>query len=548
MVSRKAWRTHLGVRLLVGCTWLSSAAVQAQLNELGSLLNAFGQMGNKPGVASAAAPASDVRRDVPPVKQWQDQEQVSPEAYQQAAQFAAQEADEALRPHQIRLHIEGERNAVLNLQRLGLAAMARGHIALAERAFDNALSRIERFHVGDQAAQQAKSLWTAESIKDFKGEPYERAMAFYYRGLLYMGRGDFQNARAMFKRADLEDADAIDQQYAADFALMPYLAAWASLCDGDTALSADQLKQAARYDTRFMQLKLTRGSMVLFEEGRAPFKYADGEYGEKLKFSSAVHSEASVSQKICWSSGPCTPTSPFKLGDVSFQATTRGGRVFDAILEGKANFADNAQTVSKVSGALSQAGLDVAANSGNRGALNVGLFGALISIGSKVVSNATKAQADIREWGQIPDSIWLSTPISSRSEVPVAITSLSGQTYKLAALGGSAQCKLYWGTTHDPNLFGEGIAGPMLESARPRDMVFRAELADAGLVASGQQADARRYAPLFTASAAGSVDRAFATRTTSTSPVSSAAPAPAPVLQKPSARKPDVVEDLPPIF
>jgi len=86
------------------------------------------------------------------------------------------------------LYMEGEWNAVLNLDLLGLAAIEAGRPRLAERAFDMAAARILRIYADDPNARQARSLWSAESVKDWKGEPYERAMTFYYRGLLYPTR------------------------------------------------------------------------------------------------------------------------------------------------------------------------------------------------------------------------------------------------------------------------------------------------------------------------------------------------------------------------
>ena len=91
---------------------------------------------------------------------------------------------------------QGERNRVLNLLRAGLASMELGHNDLAARSFDEALVTIETIYAGDEKAEQARSTFTAEDRKIFRGEPYERAMAFYYRGILYLMEGDYENARA----------------------------------------------------------------------------------------------------------------------------------------------------------------------------------------------------------------------------------------------------------------------------------------------------------------------------------------------------------------
>ena len=42
----------------------------------------------------------------------------------------------------------------------------------------------------DKDAKKARSLFHEESKKGFIGEPYERVMAYYYRGLLYWRDGE----------------------------------------------------------------------------------------------------------------------------------------------------------------------------------------------------------------------------------------------------------------------------------------------------------------------------------------------------------------------
>ena len=47
---------------------------------------------------------------------------------------------------------------------------------LAKLSFDDAIARIESIHSNDANAKEAQSKFSEESIKDFKGDPYERAM------------------------------------------------------------------------------------------------------------------------------------------------------------------------------------------------------------------------------------------------------------------------------------------------------------------------------------------------------------------------------------
>ena len=80
-------------------------------------------------------------------------------------------------------------------------------------------------------------------MKHFKGEPYERAMSYYYRGLLYMLEEDYENARACFKAGIIQDAFAEENQNRCDFALLLFLEAFCSLKLGDQELAKAALEE-----------------------------------------------------------------------------------------------------------------------------------------------------------------------------------------------------------------------------------------------------------------------------------------------------------------
>ena len=179
-----------------------------------------------PATAKAALKAREAQ-----VRQWKAQYGEGP--YPDEIAGFVQGRQEVLRPYFQALYTGGERNAVLNLSRLGLAAMEVGSYGDAERAFDAALLRIEAVYAKNKSAEAARSVFHKESNKDFKGEPYERAMAYYYRGLLYLRKGDYNNARASFKGAEYQDTVSEDEEFQSDFALMDYLMGWATQCAGD---------------------------------------------------------------------------------------------------------------------------------------------------------------------------------------------------------------------------------------------------------------------------------------------------------------------------
>src|ERR1051325_6470013 len=114
------------------------------------------------------------------------------------ARLNDQNPPEQLRPLYRTLFIEGEHNYVLNAMKLAGVAIRAGYYDDAKRVLDEAIARIQGISTGKQAAA-ARSTFKQESVKPFKGEPYEQVMAYFYRGLLYYRDGDYDNARACFR-------------------------------------------------------------------------------------------------------------------------------------------------------------------------------------------------------------------------------------------------------------------------------------------------------------------------------------------------------------
>lgn len=423
-----------------------------------------------------------------PAKKWGTPKPVPPQLKAAASAFAAGIEPPALQPLYERLFIEGERNATLNLQRIGLAALALGKLDIAEKALDGAAFRIDLIYADNPEAQKAKSLWTAEKVKDYKGEPYERAMAFFYRGLAYAARGDFQNARAMFKQADYQDTVAEAEAFQGDFGLMPYMAGWASYCDGNSNMAKDFLQMAAKGDKNYAELSVEQPVLVLYETGRAPFKYGAGRSGEALKWQPHPMPAQKVVAACAGESNTCF-VEKFVVGaDIGFQATTRGGRAFDAILGGKADFKEGAQNISKVGMTVGAVGADAAMMTGNRDMAGIAAIGMLAGLVAQGVADSTQTQADIREWEQLPGIIWIGTgaqlqPAAAASAVPAATVSVTTAgmpgdakvALPMSRIVDTPKCQLYWGRTLDPLALMKD-AGPIEPGEHARDPVFRREM------------------------------------------------------------------------
>lgn len=439
-----------------------------------SLVQAPMQQAQQTAAAQAAAQASQK-----PVKRWAPAAPVPPDMLAAAGLFAGKTPNAELRPLLQRLYIEGERNATLNFQRIGMAALSLGDIELAEKAFDAAVTRIDLIYADNPEAQKAKSLWTAEKIKDYKGEPYERAMAHFYRGLVYAAKGDFQNARALFKQADYQDTVAEAEQYAGDFGLMPYMAGWASYCDGNSGMAKDFLQQAIKGDSNYSTVQVDQPVLVLFESGRSPFKYGSGKSSEILKWQSHEMPVQTAKTACTSTSGTGCAVNTFVMGaDLGYQATTRGGRPIDGILNGKASFKEGAQGVAVVASAVGDIGMLAAMTTGNRDAAGIGMLGLFAGLVAQGVANATQAQADIREWEQLPATVWLGTGAQKTTAGSLNVALDTGGTVSQVTatrLVNTSACQLYWGRSLAPlSLFGE--AGPLEPGAHPRDPVFRQEI------------------------------------------------------------------------
>jgi tetratricopeptide (TPR) repeat protein len=467
--ARAAWGTCLA-------TLLVAAPAQAQWEGWLNQMNAASSAAKSQQLQAQAEMAHN------PAKRWGPITPVPPELAQQAKAFSDTINPPQLRALYWRLYVEGERNATLNYQRIGLAALTQGQFDMAGKAFDAALLRIETIYADNADAEKARSLWTAETAKDFKGEPYERAMAFFYRGLVYAAKGDFQNARAMFKQADYQDTVAAAETYAGDFALMPYMAGWASYCDGDRGLARDYLQQAVKADKRYAGVAVERPVLVLFETGRAPFKYNAGQYGEAMMYAARSQQEYTIEEVCDDEDTNICLASDFMVGaDIAFQATTRGGRQVDVILDGKASFKTGAAEVSSAAGTVGLVSAGLAIQTGNKKVAAVAALAALASVMASSASENTRPAADVREWEQLAKTMWLGTGAKPAS-AKVAMAKLSNNTeHLLLRVVNTPACQLYWGRAVEPVQLSMKDGGPVEPGQHARDGGFRAELRAGGI-------------------------------------------------------------------
>ena len=288
------------------------------------------------------------------------------------------------------------RDKLLWQYRLALAEMRRGQFDAAKPVLDDALLTLGGLYGKDSEARKSRRLFQQESKKTFIGEPYERAMAYFYRGILYWRDGERDNARACFRSAEFEDSDAEKGEYTCDYTLFDYLDGFATAKlggDGSDAFQrAEKNARGARpppYDTKV-------NTLVFLDFGPGPLKYGAGQYGEQLRFRTQVSPVQSAQLRLDAQIVNIKPAD-----DLNFQATTRGGRAMDYVLANKAVFKSGASAVGDVAlvtGAILASDRDT--NEAGAALLAVGLL-------SKLASAATTPQADVRCWEGLPQFLAL---------------------------------------------------------------------------------------------------------------------------------------------
>src|SRR6476646_1714671 len=100
---------------------------------------------------------------------------------------------------------------VLNNARLGAASLPDYHLDEAEAAFLRAYEVINSVGVNN-GGRSLGAVLVDEKMKVWKGEPFERAMANFYLGVIYYIHQDYGNARAAFENALFKLHDVVDEK------------------------------------------------------------------------------------------------------------------------------------------------------------------------------------------------------------------------------------------------------------------------------------------------------------------------------------------------
>jgi hypothetical protein len=333
----------------------------------------------------------------------------------------------ALQPLYKELFQEGRRNEVLNLMEIGAEAFHQGHYDLAKTVLDRAILNIESVYADNEAARRARSLWYEEGEKEFKGEPYERSMVYYYRGLLFLRDADYGNARASFISGLLQDAFAEEEQHTTDFASLIFLAGWAAKLDGNDSLASDHFQEYQQFRPDGPVPDADDNVLVIAETGTSPRKLADGVGHYQLVYRRGK----GFTEQRAHVQGGGVDQSLYPVEDVFFQASTRGGRTVDRIIEGQVKFKQTSENVGSALTSVSQSSTlsGIAAASG--GAVSAG-FNTITAIGvaAQGLSARSKTRADTRYWTRLPDALHVMPLSLNQGDGPLKVSyrTAEGQT------------------------------------------------------------------------------------------------------------------------
>jgi tetratricopeptide (TPR) repeat protein len=288
------------------------------------------------------------------------------------------------------------RDRVLWQYRTAAVALRTGRFDEARALLDGALLTLGGIYGPDREARRSRRMFSAEAKKTFIGEPYERVMAYYYRGILYWMEGEIDNARACFRSAQFMDSDGIDQEYVNDYLLLEYLEALVTAkLGGDPSDALARAESLARLSPP-PPFNPNANLLFFVELGRGPVKYATGQYREQLRFLPGRASAGSVAFHTGNQSLTARPHD-----DLTFQATTRGGRVMDHVLANQAVFKQATDTAGD---AAIIGGIIMASQQGHGSPVDeIGLGLVAAGVISKIFSAATNPAADTRSWENLPN-------------------------------------------------------------------------------------------------------------------------------------------------
>ena len=253
---------------------------------------------------------------------------------------------------------------------------------------------------------QALKLTHGEYEKYFKGDGYERATLYAFLALSFLEKGDFANALKCIQNGILADSDSENADFRGDYALLPYIGYVAASKAGE-----NWHQETQKYDRLVKELTGIAPSESAFPKsllvvwtGRGSDRTLGGEFDEKRYVRKGSSRGLLDSVSVVADEKECLSFSG--LADLNFQATTRGRRVMDLVLDRKASAKRGLAASSNALLAFGAGCIEAGTVSGNIGFATVmfSVGGLFITLGCPTyfIGLAINATADDRCWQSLP--------------------------------------------------------------------------------------------------------------------------------------------------
>ena len=328
----------------------------------------------------------------------------------------------------------------MNLADIGANAINFGDLNSARTAFDGALAIMDSIVPDSEILDDALSLSGSEKSKIFIGEPHERAMCYFYRGLIFLADGDFENARACFINGEMQGVVLNGRATQTNWLSLSYLQALADKLDG--SYRAIQFPNQTPKDLSIGDYNEDDDTLIVIMTGYGPNKThhstKKGGYGlsysrigsqintvrvcivEQYSLSSTSNKKDidSLKELLKWS----RPSE-----DIYIQAVSRGRREMDKILEAKEYEAERSN---KNAGVWEKIGI---------AAGQCGIWGAPVAGIAMLVGNSERERAatanpisDLRQLASLPQNIYIGSFRSSSSQLVIETVTGEGRIIRSA--------------------------------------------------------------------------------------------------------------------
>ncbi|MBQ9788041.1 MAG: hypothetical protein IJW31_00375 [Lentisphaeria bacterium] len=287
-----------------------------------------------------------------------------------------------------------------------------------------------------ESEEKAQSIWHGEINKVYKGDSYERATFYALMALSFIQQENYEDALRAIKNGLLADADSNSEDAINDYALLHYLGYFAAQKLNYEAEAQEYLQAMfgamgnrnfnGHENNCFSQLQNNNANTLLVVwVGEAPTVACTGEYEENRTIICGRLPFTAMSLAVNASSAFMVANN---LGDLDYQATTRGGRLMDNVLANKAAVKKGMEVTSNIF-FIAGTGLIIAGGACINSSPTVGicLLGAggscyICGLGIYFIGYMMNPAADGRYWRNIPGQLYIIPLNLPQGEHKIALT------------------------------------------------------------------------------------------------------------------------------